>query len=80
MTGEAPITDGSSTVASNEELLTRSRDVAWYVKDLNNIPDKAREVLEKYSKVPPEKVHDHIYQTVSCSEFNVLSFSICTCP
>lgn len=57
-------TDGSSTVATREELQTRSRDVTWYVKTLSNVPEPAREVFEEYSKIPPEKIHDHVYQVV----------------
>lgn len=61
---EQPKVDGASTIASDEDIGSRSRNVAWYVKDLTNIPDAAREVLEGYSGIPSDKVHDHVYQVV----------------
>lgn len=54
--------DGASTVVSEEDLISRSRDVKWYVKDLPEIPKEAREVFEQYSKIAPKKVQDHVYQ------------------
>ena len=64
MAEEPATTDGASTVATKEELQARSRDVAWYVKELSDIPEAAREVLEKYSNIPSEQVHNHVYQVV----------------
>lgn len=56
--------DDSSAIATDEELRSRSREVDWYNKELDSVPDAAREVLEKYSKIPPEKVKDHVYAIV----------------
>ena len=64
MTAQTHKTDGSSTVATEDQLGSRSRDVAWYSKDISEIPEAAREVLEKYSKVPPEEVKDHVTKVV----------------
>ena len=60
-----PIEDGASTVATQEQIGSRSRNVKWYSKELTDIPDDIRVVLEQYSNIPPEKVHDHIYDVVS---------------
>ena len=64
MPGTAPITDESSTVATNEDLEKRSRSVNWYVAELKDIPETSREVFEEYSKIPVEKVADHVFQVV----------------
>ena len=66
MAEEHATTDGASTVVTKDELQARSRDVAWYAKELSNVPEAAREVLESYSNIPAEKVHDHVYQVVRC--------------
>lgn len=57
--------DDSSAIATKEELQGRSRDVSWYNADLDDVPQLAQELLEKYSKIPPEKVKDHVYAIVS---------------
>lgn len=62
--GEKPKVDGASTIATDEDIGSRSRNVAWYVKDLTTIPDPAREVFEGYSGIPSEKVHHHVYEVV----------------
>lgn len=65
--------NGSTKWGVSDSALSGSRDVAWYVKELKDIPDAAREVLEGYSKIPPEKVHDHIYQVVCEKSTNLRS-------
>ena len=75
MTTQTHKTDGSSVVATENQLGSRSRDVAWYSKDISEIPEAAREVLEKYSKVPPEEVKDHVTKVV-CSERSLLVYDL----
>ena len=43
----------------------------WYTKEIDSIPPPMREVLEKYSGIPPERVIPHISELVSaiCLEF-----------
>ena len=68
MASQTNKTDGSSVVATQDQLGSRSRDVAWYSKDISEIPEAAREVLEKYSKVPAENVKDHVTKVVSSEQ------------
>ncbi|KAI9727460.1 MAG: hypothetical protein M1828_006402 [Chrysothrix sp. TS-e1954] len=39
----------------------RDKDSPWYKKDLGDIPGPVRELLEKYSGVPPRDVLQHVY-------------------
>lgn len=39
--------------------------VPWYVDEPTEIPPQAREILEKYSKIPSQVIIPHILQTVS---------------
>ena len=73
MVQEQSTTDASSTDATKGELQARSRDVPYYVKELLDIPEAAREVLEKYSNIPHEQVHNHIYQVVRLSDLLIPS-------
>lgn len=43
----------------------RSKDVPWYSSDMGNkLGDSARELLEKYSKIPADEVESHVYAVV----------------
>lgn len=37
----------------------------WYAEDVSAIPLEARELLEQYSKIPPNEVISHILEVVS---------------
>jgi hypothetical protein len=37
----------------------------WYKKELDEIKPRTRELLEKYSNIPPGDVEDHVKQVVS---------------
>jgi len=65
--------DASSTISSEKDLHERSKDVAWYCKELEEIPRKMRELLEVYSDIPPEKVPEHICSFVSYWSQNLFS-------
>ena len=54
-----PITPGNNS--------THSKDVGWYTPTLTEISPAARELLEKYSNLPPERVIPHILEIVSPS-------------
>lgn len=41
-----------------------NKNVPWYKKELGTIEKPARELLEKYSKIPAEKVDSHILEVV----------------
>ncbi|KAF2092808.1 hypothetical protein NA57DRAFT_49545 [Rhizodiscina lignyota] len=47
--------DGDAT-----DVGARATSVPWYNPELTSIPGNAREILEKYSKIPPEQVGDHV--------------------
>lgn len=57
--------DASSTIASEEDIRDRSKDVTWYCKELEDVPQQMRELLEKYSNISPERVSEHICSFVS---------------
>ncbi|KAI9708135.1 MAG: hypothetical protein M1812_008122 [Candelaria pacifica] len=40
----------------------RDKSVPWYKTDIGEIPKLARELLEKYSGIPPDSVVSHIYK------------------
>lgn len=41
-----------------------NKNVPWYKKDLGVIDEQARELLEKYSKIPADNVNRHILDLV----------------
>lgn len=49
----------------NPQVGNRSKNVPWYSKDIQNATPQARELLEKYSNIPPEKVDAHLLEVVS---------------
>ncbi len=43
----------------------REKNVPWYNPNLeNNLGPSARELLENYSKIPPDEVEDHVSKIV----------------
>ncbi|KAJ5579928.1 uncharacterized protein N7459_005913 [Penicillium hispanicum] len=36
------------------------RELPWYETDLTDVPDPAKTILEKYSKIPPDQVVQHV--------------------
>ncbi|KAF2452252.1 hypothetical protein BDY21DRAFT_408479 [Lineolata rhizophorae] len=47
---------------ADAQQLQPDRNVAWYKKDLDEVPPAARELLEKYSGIPPDKVKSHVME------------------
>lgn len=43
---------------------------AWYEPELIEVPEPAKTLLEKYSKIPSEQVVDHVKKVVSHFPFN----------
>jgi hypothetical protein len=52
---------------SNTAKLTREKTSQWWIQDVSAIGEPARELLETYSKIPPEKVIPHVLEIVSLS-------------
>jgi hypothetical protein len=47
----------------------------WYEPDLVEAPEPAKTLLEKYSKIPPEQVVEHVKKVVS---HRLVPFSGCS--
>lgn len=43
----------------------------WYEPELNEAPESAKTLLEKYSKIPPGQVVDHVKKVVSLAQSRV---------
>jgi hypothetical protein len=57
-------TDIPNALAKIQE---QSKDVPWYNPDVGKqLGDSARDLLEKYSKIPAAEVEDHVYMIVCC--------------
>lgn len=44
---------------------SNSQGKAWYTENVTKIPPEARELLEQYSKIPPQDVIPHVLNLVS---------------
>ena len=49
---------------SKERLAKDPTQLPWYLNDLENLKPEARELFEKYSKVPADQVVAHIKTSV----------------
>jgi hypothetical protein len=49
-------------------LQDKSHKPVWYIPTLENIDEPARELLEKYSGIPHDKVIPHIVEVVGCQQ------------
>lgn len=69
---EASSTQQTST--SFEQIVKNSKpeDLPWFKKELDDVKPDARELFEKYSKVPSQDVVSHIV-TQRNKAFNVVS-------
>lgn len=47
------------------EIGSRDKSVGWYMPTLESITDAQRDLLEKYSKIAPERVISHLFEIVS---------------
>ena len=62
--------------SSNETKPSSESHRAWYADNVTTIPSEARELLEQYSKIPPEEVIPHVLNLVSLI-YRLLPLSIC---
>ncbi|KAL9074714.1 MAG: hypothetical protein Q9161_002083 [Pseudevernia consocians] len=46
--------------SSEKEPSSNSQDKAWYTENVTTIPPEARQLLEQYSKIPPDQVIPHV--------------------
>lgn len=49
----------------NPQIKARGKDVHWYKADIGPVSEPARQLLENYSRIPPDQVIPHIAQVVS---------------
>lgn len=56
--------DGRQFYSPSSQIGSRDRSVAWYDKTFSGVPEDARELLEKYSKIPPDEVEPHVLSMV----------------
>ncbi|GAM82160.1 hypothetical protein ANO11243_001390 [Dothideomycetidae sp. 11243] len=42
--------------------LPRDKNVSYYAREVPEIPDATKKILEKYSKIPPEQVNSHCFK------------------
>ena len=49
----------------NPQIKARGKDVHWYKADIGDVREPARQLLEKYSRIRPDRVVPHIAQIVS---------------
>lgn len=42
-----------------------SKSLAWYESDLQEVPEPAKTLLEKYSKIPSDQLVQHVNSMVS---------------
>ena len=41
-----------------------SKDVSWYSKEIEGLNPACRELLERYSHIPPDEVEQHVFEIV----------------
>lgn len=56
--------DGRQFYSASSQIGSRDRSVPWYDKTFSGVPEDARELLEKYSKIPPDEVEPHVLSMV----------------
>lgn len=56
--------NGRQFYSPASQIGSKDRSVAWYDKTFSGVPADARELLEKYSKIPPEEVEPHVLSIV----------------
>ena len=47
-----------------EKAVDFSKNLPWYIPDLEDVNPAFRELLEKYSGILPERVKDHVFDMV----------------
>jgi hypothetical protein len=52
------------------QIGSRDKTVAWYDKTFSGVPADARELLEKYSQIPPDQIESHVLSIVSEANYH----------
>lgn len=60
MSSTATQTDSQTKNSKNDY----NKDVAWYIKEPDNLRSTCRELFENYSHIPSEEVIPHILEVV----------------
>lgn len=47
------------------QIKARGKDVHWYKTDIGHVSEPARQLLENYSRIHPDRVVPHIAEVVS---------------
>jgi hypothetical protein len=64
-------------LAIGKDHPVRSRSLPWYRNSLGNrLSPEARDLFERYSKIPPKDIESHIYELVS-HVFGMLRCILC---
>lgn len=66
------VADGRQFYSPASQIGSKDRNVAWYDKTFSGVPEDARELLEKYSKIPPDQVESHVLSMVGKDKFPTL--------
>ncbi|KAF3904411.1 hypothetical protein ABW21_db0204771 [Orbilia brochopaga] len=53
----------SENTDPSQTTLVNNKDVAWYDKELNDVPEDVGELLVKYAHILPGNIHEHVTQT-----------------
>lgn len=62
---QASLPGGRQSYSPASQIGSKDRSVAWYDKTFSGVPADARELLEKYSKIPSDEVESHVLAIVS---------------
>lgn len=68
---QARLPDGRQFYSASSQIGSKDRSVAWYDKTFSGVPADARELLEKYSKIPPNEVEPHVLSMVGEDKLHV---------
>jgi hypothetical protein len=59
------IREGMMSKIQESRVETPNKSVPWYTEEIHDLSPAARELLENYSKVSPNRVISHILMIVS---------------
>lgn len=62
---QARLETGRQSYSPASQIGSRDKSVPWYDKTFSGVPKVARELLEKYSHIPPGEVEPHVLTIVS---------------
>lgn len=53
------------------------KDLPWYEPSIEEVPEPAKTILEKYSKIPADQVLQHVMDVVSSAEIKDRNQEVC---